>query len=78
MFSVKCICSPHFNVIFLFFSIQDRENARELHEKSGLQFYECFVNTPIEVCESRDVKGLYKKARAGEIKGEITGQHFSS
>ena len=32
-------------------------------------FIEVFVNTPIEVCESRDVKGLYKKVRAGEIKG---------
>ncbi len=31
-------------------------------------FVEVFVNTPIEVCEKRDVKGLYKKARAGEIK----------
>lgn len=31
-------------------------------------FVEVFVNTPLEVCESRDVKGLYKKARAGEIK----------
>ena len=31
-------------------------------------FIEVFVNTPLEVCESRDVKGLYKKARAGEIK----------
>ena len=30
-------------------------------------FYEVFVNTPIEICEERDVKGLYKKARAGEI-----------
>jgi len=48
---------------------KDRANARELHEKAGLQFFECFVNTPIDVCESRDVKGLYKKARAGEIKG---------
>ncbi|KAK3769733.1 hypothetical protein RRG08_062073 [Elysia crispata] len=47
----------------------DRDNARELHEKAGLQFFECFVNTPIEVCEERDVKGLYKKARAGIIKG---------
>ena len=33
------------------------------------RFIEVFVNTPIEVCESRDVKGLYAKARAGEIKG---------
>lgn len=32
-------------------------------------FKEVFINTPLEVCESRDVKGLYKKARAGEIKG---------
>ncbi|NNF20716.1 MAG: adenylyl-sulfate kinase [Saprospiraceae bacterium] len=32
-------------------------------------FIEVFVDTPLEVCEQRDVKGLYKKARAGEIKG---------
>lgn len=32
-------------------------------------FLEIFVNTPLEICEARDVKGLYKKARAGEIKG---------
>lgn len=32
-------------------------------------FYEIFVDTPLEVCEERDVKGLYRKARAGEIKG---------
>ena len=32
-------------------------------------FIEVFINTPLEVCETRDVKGLYKKARAGEIKG---------
>ena len=31
-------------------------------------YFELFINTPIEVCEQRDVKGLYKKARAGEIK----------
>ncbi|OAV44341.1 adenylyl-sulfate kinase [Lewinella sp. 4G2] len=36
----------------------------------GLQdFYEVFVNTPLEICEQRDVKGLYAKARRGEIKG---------
>ncbi len=33
------------------------------------EFIEVFVDTPIEVCETRDPKGLYKKARAGEIKG---------
>ncbi|WP_037470384.1 adenylyl-sulfate kinase [Shewanella waksmanii] len=44
----------------------DREMVRELLEVS--QFIEIFIDTPIEVCESRDPKGLYKKARAGEIK----------
>lgn len=48
---------------------KDRANARMLHEEAGLKFYECFVNTPISVCERRDVKGLYKKAREGKIKG---------
>jgi len=48
---------------------KDRELARKLHEEAGLKFIECYVNTSLEVCESRDVKGLYKKARAGEIKG---------
>lgn len=33
------------------------------------QFVEVFVNTPLEVCEARDVKGLYAKARRGELKG---------
>ncbi|XP_055877503.1 bifunctional 3'-phosphoadenosine 5'-phosphosulfate synthase-like isoform X2 [Biomphalaria glabrata] len=47
----------------------DRDNARELHEKAGLRFFECYVDTPIEICEKRDTKGLYKKARAGLIKG---------
>jgi len=48
---------------------QDRELARKLHEEAGLAFFECYVNTPLEICESRDPKGLYKKARRGEIKG---------
>ena len=48
---------------------KDRELARKLHEEAGLPFFECFVNTSLDVCESRDVKGLYKKARAGKIKG---------
>jgi bifunctional enzyme CysN/CysC len=46
-----------------------RERAREAHEVAGLTFVEVFVDTPIEVCEQRDPKGLYAKARAGEIKG---------
>lgn len=45
-----------------------REIREELKEKIG-NFMEVFVNAPLEVCEQRDVKGLYKKARAGEIKG---------
>ncbi|KAF8764938.1 Bifunctional 3'-phosphoadenosine like protein [Argiope bruennichi] len=48
---------------------KDRNQARQIHEEAGLTFIECFVDTPLEVCEQRDVKGLYKKARAGEIKG---------
>ena len=51
------------------FDLQDRERARKLHEEAGLPFFEIFVNTPLETCEQRDVKGLYKKARAGLIKG---------
>ena len=35
----------------------------------GLPFFECYVNTSLEICEQRDVKGLYAKARAGQIKG---------
>ena len=46
----------------------DRLKARELHEKAGLPFFECFVDTPLNVAETRDAKGLYKKARAGELK----------
>ena len=50
---------------------QDRDEARRLHDEAGLQFIECYVNTSINVCEKRDVKGLYKKARAGQIKGQF-------
>ena len=46
-----------------------RDHARALHETAGLTFVEVFVDTPIEVCEQRDPKGLYKQARAGEITG---------
>lgn len=46
-----------------------RARARDAHERSGLRFVEVFVDTPLEVCENRDPKGLYKKARAGEIQG---------
>jgi bifunctional enzyme CysN/CysC len=44
----------------------DRDMARSLFAKG--EFFEIFVDTPLEVCEQRDPKGLYKKARRGEIK----------
>ncbi|CAO2600080.1 Bifunctional 3'-phosphoadenosine 5'-phosphosulfate synthase 1 [Lemmus lemmus] len=47
--------------------------ARQIHEGASLPFFEVFVDAPLHVCEQRDVKGLYKKARAGEIKGK---EHF--
>ncbi len=47
----------------------DRNRVREIHRMAGLPFAEVFVDTPIEICEQRDPKGLYAKARAGEIKG---------
>lgn len=49
---------------------QDRRLARQLHRKAGLPFFEIYVSTPLEECERRDTKGLYKKARAGMIKGK--------
>ena len=45
----------------------DRLLARELHDKAGLGFVEVFVDAPLHVVEERDPKGLYKKARSGEI-----------
>lgn len=48
---------------------KDRDQVRKIHDDAGLTFLEVFINTPIEICEQRDPKGLYKKARAGEIKG---------
>ncbi|SPO04208.1 related to MET14 - ATP adenosine-5`-phosphosulfate 3`-phosphotransferase [Cephalotrichum gorgonifer] len=58
---------------------KDRQVARELHDQvspgstdEGIPFVEVYVDVPIEVAEQRDPKGLYKKARAGEIK-DFTG-----
>ena len=50
----------------------DRDAVREKHEKDGLAFYEVYVKVPLEVAESRDPKGLYKKAREGKIPGVCT------
>lgn len=47
----------------------DRQKVRDVHEKSSLNFVEVYVKAPLDICEHRDVKGLYKKARAGQIKG---------
>jgi adenylylsulfate kinase len=47
---------------------KDRDNVRALHEEGQLPFLEVHVNTPIATCEERDPKGLYKKARAGQLK----------
>ncbi|MBD3247866.1 adenylyl-sulfate kinase, partial [Candidatus Falkowbacteria bacterium] len=48
------------------------KEMRDLLKKHLDNFVEIYVSAPLEVCEARDVKGLYKKARAGEIK-EFTG-----
>lgn len=64
----SCFCACLFSSF-----LKDRNNARQIHEGASLPFFEVFVDAPLHVCEQRDVKGLYKKARAGEIKGK---QHF--
>jgi adenylylsulfate kinase len=59
--TINCFVSP---------TVKIRAIAKEIIGEEN--FIEVFVNTPLDVCEKRDVKGLYKKARAGEIK-EFTG-----
>jgi adenylylsulfate kinase len=59
--TINCFVSP---------TIEIRANAKAIIGADN--FVEVFVNTPLEICEQRDVKGLYKKARAGEIK-DFTG-----
>ena len=44
-----------------------RDRVRAVHEQAGIRFVEVFVDTPLAVCEQRDPKGLYAKARSGEI-----------
>ena len=51
-----------------------REKVRQMHAEAKVPFMEVFVDVPLEVAESRDPKGLYRKARAGEIK-DFTGVH---
>ncbi len=61
--AIACLISPY---------AKDRALCRQRHVDSELKFVEIFVDTPLEVCEQRDPKGLYKKARAGGITG-MTG-----
>ncbi len=53
-------------------SLAIRQMAKDIIQEAD--FYEIFVNCPLEVCEQRDVKGLYKKARDGDIQ-DFTGIH---
>jgi bifunctional enzyme CysN/CysC len=50
----------------------DREVAATLHTREDLDFFEIFIDAPLELCEKRDPKGLYARARAGELSG-LTG-----
>ncbi|GAB4165349.1 MAG: adenylyl-sulfate kinase [Terrimicrobiaceae bacterium] len=50
----------------------DRLKVRDICERDGVPFAEVYVNAPLEVCESRDPRGLYRRARAGEIR-DFTG-----
>lgn len=50
----------------------DRDRVRARHEEAGVPFFEVHVATPLAECERRDPKGLYARARAGEISG-LTG-----
>ena len=59
--TINCFVSP---------TIEIRKQAQQII--GGNDFIEVFINTPLEVCEQRDPKGLYKKARNGEIK-DFTG-----
>jgi bifunctional enzyme CysN/CysC len=61
--SIASLVSPY---------LADRATARQAHEELELDFIEVFVDTPLEECERRDPKGLYAKARRGEITG-LTG-----
>jgi adenylyl-sulfate kinase len=49
-----------------------REKVRELHENEGLAFVEVYMNTPAQECARRDPKGLYARAKSGELRG-MTG-----
>ncbi len=62
-----CLAGQIVFVAFISPYSADRDFAKQVHEAAGLKFYECHISASLEVCEGRDVKGLYKKARAGVI-----------
>jgi adenylyl-sulfate kinase len=60
-------------VIVLVSAISPYRSIRdEVREKIGRNFLEVFVNAPLDVCEQRDLKGIYRRARSGELHG-VTG-----
>lgn len=72
---VCCLfCDAGLTVIASFISpfLEDRDNVKKAHKEKGFEFFEVFVDAPLEVCEKRDIKGLYNKARSGLIK-DFTG-----
>lgn len=52
--------------------MEDRQRARQIHDELGLPFFEVWVDTPLAVCEQRDPKGLYARARSGQLR-DLTG-----
>ncbi|NLX14122.1 MAG: adenylyl-sulfate kinase [Phycisphaerales bacterium] len=64
LFSLTSFISPY---------RKDRDQARKIHQDAGLTFIEVFVDVPIEICEQRDPKGLYQKARAALAAGKGMG-----
>ncbi len=65
----KLFCEAGIIAITAFISPYRADRNRVRASLQPGDFVEVFVNTPLEVCEARDPKGLYKKARAGELKG---------
>lgn len=63
----KMFCETNIIVLACFISPTREIRDRARHIIGAENFYEIFVKAPLEVCEDRDVKGLYKKARSGEI-----------
>ena len=62
-----CLAGQVVFVAFISPYSADRDFAKQVHEAAGLKFFECHISATLEVCEGRDVKGLYAKARAGII-----------